>query len=122
MPEYATLQTVKDYLSIPQDFTQFDGKLNIILAGVNSRIENLTNQTESNPDLTLAACKWTEWHYIKATGVSSEDDSDYRRSFFKTRDYIPPEVLSLLEDYLTDEAKEKYVKSRAIKFQEVKAY
>lgn len=120
--EFATLKEVKSYLSIPEAFTNHDGKLSIVLGGVNSQLSEDTVCTTTDSVMRAAACMLCEYRFSKTTGVSAEGDSDYKKSFEKSTDSYPPDVMSLIKDRLTEEAIKKYSKKSKINFGVVQSF
>lgn len=59
MEEYATLTDLKKFLSLGQ-IDNFDGKLDIILVGVNAKVAEYTDGAQKDSTLRLAACLWAE--------------------------------------------------------------
>jgi uncharacterized membrane protein YukC len=99
--EYASLSEVKSYLEIPQDMSQYDTKLQIILDGINGDIEEYTGEEQTNSRLKRAACKWAEYDWKKTTGAQSESDSDYSVKF--SDEDIPLDVKRILDRYVDED-------------------
>lgn len=99
MVEYAILDDVKSYLGI--NIASFDGKLKLILDGINQEIEDYTGELVTDSRLKLAACKWCEYHWNKTTGTKTEGDHDYSLSF--AEDVIPLEVKQILDRYVDED-------------------
>lgn len=106
--EFATLNDVKDYLEIPQDITQYDNKLNMILEAGNMKCQDYTEKIETDARLKISVCKYVEFNFSRKTGVNSEKDSDFTMEYTagnaegKYSD-VPAEVLDIWDEYIENE-------------------
>lgn len=106
MAKYAELSDVKSYLQIPEDVTVLDGKLNLLLDGINDEIAKDTGNKAPNNQLKLGACLWIEKQNTQLAGAKSQGDSDFRISF--NPDEVPAEAARFIRPYVLDKYKSKY--------------
>jgi hypothetical protein len=111
MIEFATLNDVKDYLEIPQEITEYDSKLSMLLAAGNSKCEKVTGELEADPVLKVSVCKYVDFNFSRKTGAESESDEDssvkykVENQFGRFSD-VPAEVMSIWEDYIDGDEEE----------------
>jgi hypothetical protein len=112
MIEFATLNDIKDYLEIPQEITEYDSKLSMLLAAGNSKCEKVTGESETDPVLKVSVCKYVDFNFSRKTGAESESDKDSSVKY-KVEDQfgrfsdVPAEVMSIWEDYIDGDEEEK---------------
>ncbi|TDX44320.1 hypothetical protein [Orenia marismortui] len=102
--EYITLAEAKSYITfLDETDTSFDGKLNPIVAGVNSKIAKGTNESIRDDELHLLACEWVEWKFSSIPGVDKLKEDDVTKEYNLNGKGIPVEFANIMASYIEPE-------------------
>ncbi|WP_027339940.1 hypothetical protein [Halonatronum saccharophilum] len=102
MPKYIDLEFAKTYLNyINTD--SFEGKLQIIIDGVNQKIAKGTDNSEPDAELKLLAAQWVEYQWSKIPGAGKQKENDISIDYALNEDGIPIDFAKVMESYLDEE-------------------